>query len=202
MLRSLIDPGAAPFCPLPHSNRDLNSLITHNWIIALELPRDLRSCAIQVSLAPQPNTPSQESFHRLLPQILGALCNAVVANTTVPWQTFTNAPDPVAVAVAKHLHTNPKWTGTATELLLQLLRRTPLPNITFQSHKGSRGKRSVYLQKIATPKLCADAPHPPKPQSFIRVNSCSFVAQAVPFAAPAVPFVAQAVPLVKIGSSP
>ncbi len=98
MLRDLIDPGAAPFCPSPHSNRDLNSLIAHNWIIALDhidllpcsilkklialstdrpmifttesmLPRDLRSSAIHVRATPQPNPPSQETFHRLRPQI-------------------------------------------------------------------------------------------------------------------------------------
>ena len=207
ILRALIDPGVAPFCPSPNSNRDLDSLIAHNWIIALDhidllprsilrklialstgrpmifttesmLPPDLRGSAIHVQEAS--NAPSQEIFHRLRPQFLAELCNTVVANTTPPWQTFINVPDPVAVAVAKHLHTNSKWTGTVTELLLHLraidpatpwpatpkgltqrLRRTPLQDITFQSHKGSRGLRSITLEKITTSKSCADAPHPP-----------------------------------------
>jgi hypothetical protein len=244
MLRSLVDPGAAPFCPLPNSKRDVNSLIDHNWIIALDhidllsratlknlaalsqhrpmifttetmLPRDLQSSGIQVSLPPQTSIPSDHKFTDLRPQILGALCNAIVAKTTVPWQTFTNAPDPVAVAIAKHLQTGAKWTGTATELLThlraldpavpwpatpkgltQLLLRTPLNDIAFESHKGSCGKRSISLEKIKTLKTCADAPHPQTVLGlFMRVNSC-------PFVAPLFPFAAHPLPPVEIGSSP
>ena len=36
MLRAIIDPGPAPFCPLPSSARDLQSLASHNWIVALD----------------------------------------------------------------------------------------------------------------------------------------------------------------------
>lgn len=36
MLRTLIDPGPTPFCPLPKSSRDVHSLATHNWILALD----------------------------------------------------------------------------------------------------------------------------------------------------------------------
>ncbi|MGI8743714.1 MAG: hypothetical protein ACR2NN_14290 [Bryobacteraceae bacterium] len=36
LLRSLIDPGSAPFCPAPNSSRDLQSLASHNWILALD----------------------------------------------------------------------------------------------------------------------------------------------------------------------
>ncbi len=36
MLRALIDPGPARFCPLPSSARDLQSLALHNWIVALD----------------------------------------------------------------------------------------------------------------------------------------------------------------------
>ncbi|MDQ6758889.1 MAG: hypothetical protein M3Z32_03355 [Acidobacteriota bacterium] len=221
MLRALIDPGAAPFCPLPQSDRDLDSLILHNWIIALDhidllsraklkrllahsrtrpmifttelmLPHDLQASVIRVALPASCIIPSQKAFDHLRPQILGALCNTVVENTSVPWQTFTNAPDPIAVAITKHLHSNTKWTGTATELLIhlraidpatpwpatpkgltQLLRRTTLDGIIFQSHKGSGGRRSISLEKTNTPKTCADAPHPLENQNPLPVHSRS-----------------------------
>jgi hypothetical protein len=73
-----------------------------------------------------------------------------------------------------------QWTGTATELLLalraanpdvqwpgtpkglsQLLHKTPLGDIDFQSLKNGEGRRSIELTRIIPPKTTNIQTHPP-----------------------------------------
>ncbi|MDQ2948619.1 MAG: hypothetical protein M3Y27_22230 [Acidobacteriota bacterium] len=71
MLRALIDPGPAPFCPLPSSTRDLQSLASHNWIVALDnvdlLPsatlRKVMRLSTGIVFAVRDKTSDPEPFH-------------------------------------------------------------------------------------------------------------------------------------------
>ncbi len=247
MLRAVLDPGPAPFCPLPSSARDLQSLALHNWIVALDnvdlLPsatlrklirlstgmvfavRDkasdpepfqvhlerpmlftsetalrLGDRAIAIQLPPHAASLSQAEFQELRPQLLGALCTAVssilAGNPAPGWREFTASPDPIAVAVAAFMQSQTEWTGTATELLLrlrasnpalgwpetpkgltQLLRRSALNNIDFQSLQNGHGTRSLVLTKITTTaETSADALQPvPVEQAFLP-NATYFIA--------------------------
>ncbi len=245
MLRAVLDPGPAPFCPLPSGARDLQSLASHNWILALDnvdlLPsatlrklirlstgmvfavRDKPSDpepfqvhlerpmlfttetalrigdrAIAIHLPPEAAPISQAEFEQLRPQLLGALCTAVssilAGNPAPGWQEFTGAPDPIASAVAAFMQSQTEWTGTATELLLrlrashptlgwpetpkgltQLLRRTALNNIDFQSRQNSNGTRSLILTKITIQaETSADAQQPVRvEQAFLPATAPS-----------------------------
>ncbi|MGI8743414.1 MAG: hypothetical protein ACR2NN_12750 [Bryobacteraceae bacterium] len=236
ILRALIDPGPSPFCPPPACSRDLQSLASHNWIVALDgidlLPaplvrkltriatgatfaardrasdpepfhlhlsrpmlftttpftteRAFSDRAITINLPAQSDPASYAEFEQLRPQVLGALCETISASlagkpskyeTAAHWMTTA---DPIAEAVSQFMTAQATWTGTATELLIQLralnpalswpetpkgltqlLYRTGLNNIDFQSLQDSHGTRSVSLQKIElAPKLSADALQP------------------------------------------
>jgi hypothetical protein len=71
MLRALIDPGPAPFCPLPSSARDLQSLALHNWIVALDNVDLLRAATVRklmrlstgIVFAVRDNSSDPEPFH-------------------------------------------------------------------------------------------------------------------------------------------
>ena len=71
MLRALIDPGPAAFCPLPSSARDLQSLASHNWIVALDnvdlLPsatlRKLMRLSTGIVFAVRDKASDPEPFH-------------------------------------------------------------------------------------------------------------------------------------------
>ena len=116
---------------------------------------------------------SQAGFEQLRPQLLGALCNtvsAILAGDAAPsWRRFTNAPAPIAVAVESFMKSQSRCESTATELLMrlrehspaltwpetpkglsQLLNKTALNDIDFQSLQDSHGTRSVVLEKITT----------------------------------------------------
>ena len=90
------------------------------------------------------------------------------------------------------MQTQSEWTGSATELLLrlrqlnpllawpetpkgltQLLRRTALDNIDFQSQQNPNGTRSLLLKKITkTANRSADAQQPvPVGQAFLPANA-------------------------------
>ena len=84
-----------------------------------------------------------------------------------PAPQWSPAPDQVATTVANFLNHRTEWTGTATELLgnlrttqpnitwpetpkglTQLLNKTPLGNIDFQSLKDTRSRRTIELRVI------------------------------------------------------
>ncbi len=109
---------------------------------------------------------SSATFEQLHPKLLGALCDAA-AQPQPKWEPAVAAPSPVTIAIEKFLNHRTRWTGTATELLqslrqanpaikwpetpkglTQLLNRTPLRDIDFQSLKDSSSRRTVELRVI------------------------------------------------------
>jgi hypothetical protein len=109
---------------------------------------------------------SLDAFDQIHPQILGALCDTA-RHPAPKWIPAQAAPDPVATAIGKFLNHRSEWTGTATELLeslrathpnitwpetpkglTQLLNKTPLGNIDFQSLKDNRSRRTIELRVI------------------------------------------------------
>ncbi|MGI8742903.1 MAG: hypothetical protein ACR2NN_10100 [Bryobacteraceae bacterium] len=239
LLRSLIDPGPAPFCPVPQSSRDLQSLASYNWILALDdieqLPSRMLRQLIRLStgetFAVRDHPSDPEPFHLYLqrpmifttsaalapelaslaiaieapalaidskplcPRILGALCSAVSAGLANPvTRSLPAMPNAIATAVAAFLQDQTQWTGSATDLLLnlraanpsiqwpatpkglsQLLHKTPLGGIGFQSLKDSGSRRSIQLTKKQQPpqkmRRCAASLSP------IRVHRCPSAAQ-------------------------
>ncbi len=111
-------------------------------------------------------TISLPAFEQLHPQLLGTLCD-MASHPAPQWMPAPTAPDPVATAIAKFLNHRTEWTGTATQLLqalpianpaiqwpetakglTQLLNRTPLGKIDFQSLKDARSRRTIELRLI------------------------------------------------------
>jgi hypothetical protein len=109
---------------------------------------------------------SSGAFKQLHPKLLGALCQAATQPQS-KWKPAVAAPNPVTIAIEKFLNHRTTWTGTATELLqslkqanptikwpetpkglTQLLNRTPLRNIDFQSLKDASSRRSIELRMI------------------------------------------------------
>ncbi len=120
---------------------------------------------------PTTATISLPAFEQLHPQILGALCTMASQRLAHPaplWTPAPAAPDPVATAISKFLNHRTEWTGTATELLhnlrttnptitwpetpkglTQLLNKTALGNIDFQSLQDARSRRTIELRVIS-----------------------------------------------------
>ncbi len=111
-------------------------------------------------------TISLPAFEQIQPQILGMLCD-MASHPAPQWMPAPAAPDPVATALATFLKQRTEWTGTATQLLqalpianptiqwpetakglTQLLNRTPLGMIDFQSLKDARSRRTIQLRLI------------------------------------------------------
>ena len=91
MLRDLIDPGAAPFCPSPHSNRRLELSHRSQLIIALDhidlLPRSILKKLIALST----DRPMIFTTETMLPRENNDIQISLARNPTRHLQKFRSA---------------------------------------------------------------------------------------------------------------
>jgi len=100
LLRSLIDPGSAPFCPAPNSSRDLQSLAAHNWILALDrieqrpsrMLRHLIRLSTGETFAARDRPSDPEPFHVFLERPLLFTTSAALAPELAACAVIIEAP--------------------------------------------------------------------------------------------------------------